>query len=99
VKSKPGAKNYAYLSDPLPLHTDLPYYEYKPSVNILHCMEQSKSEGGSNLLVDAFHIADCLKAEHPKDYKILTETLVDWNDIGSEEGKSFYNIWRAPVIV
>uniref|UniRef100_W8BUB0 Gamma-butyrobetaine dioxygenase n=2 Tax=Ceratitis capitata TaxID=7213 RepID=W8BUB0_CERCA len=98
VQAKPGAKNYAYLSDPLPLHTDLPYYEYKPSVNILHCLVQSQSEGGSNLLVDGFHIADRLQAEHPADYRILTETLVDWNDIGSEDGRSFHNIWRAPVI-
>ncbi|XP_017479380.1 PREDICTED: gamma-butyrobetaine dioxygenase-like [Rhagoletis zephyria] len=98
VEAKPGAKNYAYLSHPLPLHTDLPYYEYKPSVNILHCLVQSKSEGGSNLLVDGFYIADRLRAEHPTDFHILTETLVDWNDIGSEDGRSFHNIWRAPVI-
>ena len=98
VQSKPGAKNFAYLSDPLPLHTDLPYYEYKPSCNILHCMVQSKSKGGSNLLVDAYHIADRMKQEHPEDYKILTETVVDWNDIGSEDDKHFHNIWRAPVI-
>ncbi|XP_013109874.2 gamma-butyrobetaine dioxygenase [Stomoxys calcitrans] len=98
VQSKPGAKNVAYLSDPLPLHTDLPYYEYKPSCNILHCMVQSKSVGGSNLLVDAFHIADCMRADYPEDYKILTQTLVDWNDIGSEDDKHFHNIWRAPVI-
>ncbi|XP_065363472.1 gamma-butyrobetaine dioxygenase [Calliphora vicina] len=98
VQSKPGAKNFAYLSDPLPLHTDLPYYEYKPSCNILHCMVQSKSQGGSNLLVDAFHIADRMQQEHPEDYKILTQTLVDWNDIGSEDDKHFHNIWRAPVI-
>ena len=98
VQSKPGAKNFAYLSDPLPLHTDLPYYEYKPGINILHCMVQSKSVGGSNLLVAAFHIFDRLKNEHPKYYKLLSETLVDWNDIGSEDGKSFHSIWRAPVI-
>ncbi|XP_039962480.1 gamma-butyrobetaine dioxygenase [Bactrocera tryoni] len=98
VQAKPGAKNYAYLSDPLPLHTDLPYYEYKPSVNILHCVVQSQSVGGSNLLVDGFHIADRLRDEHPADYRILTETQVDWNDIGSEDGRSFHNIWRAPVI-
>ncbi|EDW07438.1 gamma-butyrobetaine dioxygenase [Drosophila mojavensis] len=98
VQAKPGAKNYAYLSLPLPLHTDLPYYEYKPSVNILHCLVQTQSSGGSNLLVDAFHIADRLRQEHPEDFERLTNTLVDWNDIGSEDGQEFHNIWRAPVI-
>lgn len=86
------------MSDPLPLHTDLPYYEYKPGVNILHCMVQSESKGGSNLLVDGFHIADRMKGEFPDYYKVLTKTLVDWNDIGSEDGVDFHNIWRAPVI-
>lgn len=98
VQAKPGAQNYAYLSLPLPLHTDLPYYEYKPSVNILHCVVQTQSQGGSNLLVDAFHIADRLRREHPEDFERLSKVEVDWNDIGSEEGREFHNIWRAPVI-
>lgn len=98
VQAKPGAQNYAYLSLPLPLHTDLPYYEYKPSVNILHCVVQTQSAGGSNLLVDAYHIADRLRSEHPEDFERLSSIDVDWNDIGSEEGREFHNIWRAPVI-
>lgn len=34
VKAKPGTSNVAYLSGPLQLHTDLPYYEYKPGVGL-----------------------------------------------------------------
>ena len=34
VIAKPGTSNVAYLSGPLQLHTDLPYYEYKPGVSI-----------------------------------------------------------------
>ena len=98
VKSRPGAKNYSYLAAPLPLHTDLPYYEYKPSVTILHCLEQSQSTGGWNLLTDGFHVADQLKEKHPEYFKILTETLVDWCDIGQDEDRLFHNILRMPVI-
>ncbi|KAH8235522.1 hypothetical protein KR032_001800 [Drosophila birchii] len=98
VQAKPGAQNFAYLSLPLPLHTDLPYYEYKPSVNILHCVVQTESAGGSNLLVDAFHIADILRRDYPEDFERLSRVQVDWNDIGSEDGREFHNIWRAPVI-
>ncbi|KAH8241743.1 gamma-butyrobetaine dioxygenase [Drosophila bipectinata] len=98
VQAKPGAQNFAYLSLPLPLHTDLPYYEYKPSVNILHCLVQTESPGGSNLLVDAFYVADRLRREHTEDYERLCRIVVDWNDIGSEDGREFHNIWRAPVI-
>ncbi|XP_017111689.1 gamma-butyrobetaine dioxygenase [Drosophila elegans] len=98
VQAKPGAQNFAYLSLPLPLHTDLPYYEYKPSVNILHCVVQTESPGGSNMLVDGFHIADILRRDHPADFERLCRVVVDWNDIGSEDGREFHNIWRAPVI-
>jgi len=98
VQAKPGAQNFAYLSLPLPLHTDLPYYEYKPSVNILHCVVQTDSPGGSNMLVDGFHIADILRRDHPEDFERLCRVVVDWNDIGSEDGREFHNIWRAPVI-
>lgn len=33
VQAKPDPSNVAYLSGPLQLHADLPYYEYKPGVS------------------------------------------------------------------
>lgn len=35
VAAKEDATNAAYLSTGLQLHTDLPYYEYKPSVRMM----------------------------------------------------------------
>lgn len=32
IKAAQGARNAAYLSSLLQLHTDLPYYDYKPGV-------------------------------------------------------------------
>lgn len=98
VKARPDATNQAYLSNKLQMHSDLPYYEYTPGVNLLHYLVQTKTNGGSNLLVDGFYIADIMKKEHPEYYKLLTETVVDWNDIASENGVPFHNIYRAPVI-
>lgn len=98
VRSRPGAKNYAYLSEPLPLHTDMPYYEYTPGVTLLHTLEQSRSKGGWNQLVDAFNIADQLRVNHPQHFETLAQTLVNWCDIGMDADKSFHNMWRAPVI-
>ncbi|XP_030387176.1 gamma-butyrobetaine dioxygenase [Scaptodrosophila lebanonensis] len=98
VKSQPGAKNYSYLAEPLPLHTDMPYFEYKPSLTILHTLEQSVSQGGWNLLADAFYVADLLREKHPEEFEVLSRTRVDWADIGMDNGVSFHNIWRAPVI-
>ncbi|KAH8407433.1 hypothetical protein KR222_001183, partial [Zaprionus bogoriensis] len=98
VRAQPGARNYAYLAAPLPLHTDMPYFEYKPGLTLLHTLQQSDSPGGWNLLADGFHVADLLRERHPQAFQVLAETPVDWADIGSERELSFHNIWRAPVI-
>lgn len=97
VKAKEGTSNVAYLSAPLQLHTDLPYYEYKPGSNLLHCLVQSKSFGAKNTIVDGFYVADYMKLNYPNYYKILTSILVNWSDIGQEDGKSFHSIYRAPM--
>ena len=33
VESKPSPSNLAYTGSALPMHTDLPFYEYQPSVS------------------------------------------------------------------
>lgn len=98
MKAKEGTNNVAYLSAPLQMHSDLPYYEYKPGVNLLHCLVQSNSPGAFNLLSDGFFVAQRLKREHPEFYQVLTTTLVNWSDYGNEDGFSFQKIYRAPVI-
>ncbi|XP_037035014.1 gamma-butyrobetaine dioxygenase-like isoform X1 [Bradysia coprophila] len=98
VQAKPNTSNVAYLSTPLQLHTDLPYYGYKPGVILLHCLTQSQSSGGSNLLSDGFLAAERMKLDWEKYYEILTTTLVDWCDIGEENGEKFYSLHRAPII-
>ncbi|KAH8402458.1 hypothetical protein KR009_012043 [Drosophila setifemur] len=98
VRAQPGASNYAYLAAPLPLHTDMPYFEYLPGVTLLHTLEQSASPGGVNLLADAFYVADLLRERHPEQFRVLTQTPVDWADIGRDGDLQFHNIWRAPVI-
>lgn len=98
VKAKPGTTNVAYLSSNLQLHTDLPYYEYKPGVNLLHCVTQSESEGGENLLCDGLHVTNKLKNTMHNCYELLKTTEVQWEDIGEENGNKFHSIYRAPVI-
>lgn len=98
VKAKEGTNNVAYLSAPLQMHTDLPYYEYCPGVTVLHCLVQSQSAGAFNLLADGFYAAARLRNEKPEHFKCLTETLVNWNDYGVEDYFTFRSINRAPVI-
>lgn len=98
VAAKPGTSNVAYLSTPLQLHTDLPYYEYMPGANFLHCLMQTESKGGYSLISDGFYAAQQLELKHPKYFEILSKTIVDWSDVGQEDGKKFHSIYRAPVI-
>uniref|UniRef100_A0A4Y0BJL8 Gamma-butyrobetaine dioxygenase n=1 Tax=Anopheles funestus TaxID=62324 RepID=A0A4Y0BJL8_ANOFN len=99
VKAKEGTSNVAYLSTPLQMHTDLPYYDYKPGCNLLHCLVQSTNTiGGENLLADGFYVAEQLRQHHPDDFRLLSETLVDWSDLGADEAGTFHSIYRAPVI-
>uniref|UniRef100_A0A182Y3J0 Uncharacterized protein n=1 Tax=Anopheles stephensi TaxID=30069 RepID=A0A182Y3J0_ANOST len=99
VKAKEGTSNVAYLSTPLQMHTDLPYYDYKPGCNLLHCLVQSNNRvGGENLIADGFYVAEQLRHHYPDDFRLLSETLVDWSDLGSDEAGSFHSIYRAPVI-
>uniref|UniRef100_A0A1B0CGH6 Putative gamma-butyrobetaine2-oxoglutarate dioxygenase n=1 Tax=Lutzomyia longipalpis TaxID=7200 RepID=A0A1B0CGH6_LUTLO len=99
VKHKPGTTNRAYLSSELQLHTDLPYYEHKPGVNLLHCLEQSMSQGGKNLLIDAVYISNMMKEMYPQHYKLLKTVPVDWTEFGREDDETFHSIYRAPVFV
>ncbi|KAH8388688.1 hypothetical protein KR200_002874 [Drosophila serrata] len=100
VKSKPNAGNYAYLMTPLPLHTDMPYYEYKAGINILHTLVQSASSGGANTLTDGFNVANEMRRQHPEDFEILRSVPVNWFDIGhdGDATRPFHSIWRSPVI-
>lgn len=98
VRAKEQTSNVAYLSTPLQMHTDLPYYEYKPGVNLLHCLVQTSSSGAYNLLADGFAVAARLQQSHPEFFQILSTTIVDWWDVGEENGNPFHSKYRAPVL-
>lgn len=98
VRAIPNTVNVAYTSNPLQCHTDLPYYEYKPGINLLHCIQQSKSNGAFNLLTDGFYVAERLRSENPSVFHCLSNTIVNWSDYVDESGSKFEKITRLPVI-
>nr|XP_021195926.2 gamma-butyrobetaine dioxygenase [Helicoverpa armigera]XP_049692119.1 gamma-butyrobetaine dioxygenase-like [Helicoverpa armigera] len=98
VRNVPNTSNVAYLSSNLQLHTDLPYYEYCPGTNLLHCLVQTKSLGGENLLSDCHYTARYMEKHHPEQYKLLTDTEIEWRDVGVEDGNEFFKLYREPVI-
>ena len=75
VKSKPNPNDLAYTSLPLAPHTDNPYRNPVPCIQILHCIENEVS-GGLSTLVDGFTVTEKLKKDFPDYHKILTEIKV-----------------------
>ena len=75
VKSKPNPNDLAYTSLPLAPHTDNPYRNPVPCIQMLHCIE-NKVSGGLSTLVDGYTVTQRLKKDFPNYYKILTEIKV-----------------------
>ena len=75
VKSKPNPNDLAYTSLALAPHTDNPYRNPVPSIQILHCIE-NEVKGGLSTLVDGFNVAQKLKKDFPNYYEILSEIKV-----------------------
>jgi gamma-butyrobetaine dioxygenase len=94
VRSEPNPITNANTSLPLPPHVDLPTREYQPGLQFLHCLV-NETEGGDNILLDGFRIAELLREESPEDYAVLTTVPWDW---ANRSRTSDYR-WRSPLIV
>jgi gamma-butyrobetaine dioxygenase len=67
--------NLAYTSLGLPPHTDNPYRDPVPTLQLLHCL-QSSARGGDNVLVDGWHVAAQVRAADPEGFAMLASTAV-----------------------
>ncbi|MDB3888058.1 TauD/TfdA family dioxygenase [Candidatus Pelagibacter sp.] len=83
VKSKPNPNDLAYTSLSLTPHTDNPYRNPVPCIQLLHCIE-SEVSGGLSTLVDGFTVTEDLKNENLDFYKILSEVKVRFKFIDKE---------------
>ncbi|XP_076056491.1 gamma-butyrobetaine dioxygenase-like [Oratosquilla oratoria] len=103
IRSKADANSLAYTDSKLGMHNDLPYYEHVPGIIFLHCITQHFGEGGENDLIDGFRLAEYIKAHHPEDFRILTQTGVYFWNKGiarvEQETKEFYKLLKIPLIV
>lgn len=75
VRNKPAANNLAYTSKQLPLHTDNPYRDPVPTVQVLHCLLSAAPQGAS-FFCDGFSAAEQLRRVDPQAFAILTSTLL-----------------------
>ena len=64
----------------------------------LHCIDQHKGEGGENEFVDGFHVEKLIRQNYTDEHNILTETKVDFVDVGTEDiAGEFDKMFQAPV--
>ena len=75
VIAEPDPVNLAYTPLGLPAHTDNPYRDPCPTVQLLHCLAAA-SEGGASRFVDGFAAAECLRDEDPAAFQTLVNTDV-----------------------
>lgn len=84
VKAKHGANNLAYTTDTLHLHSDLPYLDYAPGIQLLQCIEQIPSIGGANQFADGFHVSKLLRDLDPKKFDLLSSSQLNFYDVGED---------------
>jgi len=75
VRVEEQAANLAFTSLPIRPHTDNPYRDPVPTIQLLHCLRNAAS-GGDSGLVDGFHAAALLRSTEPEAFELLTRTPV-----------------------
>ena len=72
VRSEANPINHAYTNQGLQGHTDNPYRDPVPTLQLLACLE-NEAEGGESILIDGFNIVQILKEEDPEAFRLLSE--------------------------
>ncbi|XP_071512003.1 gamma-butyrobetaine dioxygenase-like [Diadema antillarum] len=98
VKAKVDPSNIAYTSSFLSSHTDLTYFNDTYDIQMLHCIAQADGEGGENMLVDGFKIANDLRQSAPKLFDILTTEVLEYHDVGRDAVGDFFQHSRVRTI-
>ena len=91
----PKPNNAAYTSDRLFNHTDLPYYEYAPGYQFLHCLSNN-AKGGNSSIVDGYAVAKYIKTNDPSIFNLLKDTEIKFKDNDYTQDK--IRIIHSPII-
>lgn len=84
VFSRPVSNDLAYSSHALGPHTDNPYREPVPGIQLLHCLVND-TRGGLSTLVDSLAVGNALAAEDPEGFERLAGTPVQFRFLDAEE--------------
>ena len=75
VRAEDNPSNLAYTPVPLSVHTDNPYRDPCPTLQLLHCLVQAE-HGGVTAIVDGFRAAIELRERDAEAFRLLCETPV-----------------------
>jgi gamma-butyrobetaine dioxygenase len=93
VRVRVDASNLADTALGLSLHTDNPYREPAPTLQLLHCLASNVS-GGQTLLADGFHAVERLRHEAPANLALLA--MIDVPFAYCDESAEL--VHRVPVV-
>jgi len=85
VRVEDQPTNLAFSSLPITPHTDNPYRDPVPTIQLLHCLVNA-ADGGDSGLVDGFAAAALLRAADPAAFDLLARTPVTFRyaDVATE---------------
>lgn len=72
VRTEVNPVNLAFTGLGLQAHTDNPYRDPVPTVQVLYCLENS-ADGGESMVVDGFRAAERLRDESPEGFALLAD--------------------------
>ena len=84
VRTEVNPTNLAYTGLGLQAHTDNPYRDPVPTLQILYCLENSV-KGGDSSVVDGFRVVQRLQKEAPDHFDILSRYPARYEYTGEEE--------------
>ena len=93
VRSVPNPNNLAFTAVALGVHTDNPYRDPTPGLQLLHCLE-ADAPGGDTILVDGFKAAEDLRDQDPTAFSLLAWLPLDFRFADAEADLAT----RVPVI-
>lgn len=82
VRAEVNPSNLAYTNLGLQAHTDNPYRDPVPTLQLLACLENTV-DGGESVVVDGFRAAQRLRDEDPRGFALLTRHNARFEYAGS----------------
>jgi len=86
VRIEAQPRNLAFSDRPLDLHTDNPYRDPVPTLQLLHAIT-ADDDGGATLFVDALAHAEALRREAPDAFETLARTPVRFSFGGDDAAR------------